>query len=163
MNIHSLSAFTASMPMDWLVLGVFAIIMIVLTLRSGPRIACTFALALPLALFLFQTLSSTVLLSAIVGQFASEPSQSALFGLVFVVSVFLSFRIVGPDIGGGASPVQSILVGLAATAIALVFWLDVPALSTLWHFGSLVQSVFAPMYRLWWMVGGLLMLTFARF
>ncbi len=163
MNVHSLSALSTRMPVDWLVLGVFAIVMIIFTLRGGPRIACTFALALPLALFLLEELLSAVLLGPITAQFTNPHAEAALFGLVFVIALFLSFRIVGPDIGGGASPVQSILVGIAATVIAIVFWLQVPALSSLWHFGPTIQTFFAPAYRLWWVAAGLLVLTFSRF
>lgn len=163
MNASSLIAPLSKIPIDWLVLGTIFIVLVALTLRSGSRVVCSLSLSLPLALFFSQVLPSAFLLGPMSAQFATISAQAALFGLMFLVSLFLSYRIVGPDIGGGASPLQSILVALAGTAIGVVCWLQVPALETFWHVGPLVRSIFAPEYRLWWTVGGLLLLTLARF
>jgi hypothetical protein len=142
--------------MDWILIAVFLIAMIGISLRAGTRIALALALALPVTSMALTALPHTALVSALAGQ------SLVIFVVTFVVFYVLVFRIISPSMGSGASPLEGILAGLAATIIALVFWLEISGLGALWHFGPQVQALFAPAYRLWWLLGSYIALAFAR-
>ena len=91
-----------------------------------------------------------------------EAPAATLFGILFVAFFIITYRIIGSYGMTGAFPVQATLGGIAAAIIVLVFWLQIPALDTLWHFGPQVQAVFAEKYRLLWIIGAFLALAFAR-
>ncbi|HWP61563.1 MAG TPA: hypothetical protein VN495_03095, partial [Candidatus Paceibacterota bacterium] len=84
------------------------------------------------------------------------------FVVLFAIAYVLCNRIIGMNFGAGAAPFSSIAIGFATTAIVVVFWLQVPALSTIWHFGPAVSSVFAAQYAFWWLLGSYVVLAGLR-
>jgi hypothetical protein len=138
-------------PTDWIVVGALAALIALDALRSGSARAIAVAIAAPLALVLSSTLSSAFLFVSIAPQLQSPAAQALTVGVLFVLLFFLIHRLVRSfgELGG---PLQALVAGIAAAAVVLVVWQQVPALQSLWHFGPQVQLVFGATYRFWWML-----------
>lgn len=151
-----------SVSVDWIIIGVFALVVVIVSLRMGTQIAAALAFATPVAVLVYNALPSTAYLSSITSQASAGMPAAAVFVVLFVVFFFITYRVVGSYGMMGAFPVQATLGGLAAAIIVLVFWLQIPALAALWHFGPQVQAVFTEKYRLFWLVAAYLALASAR-
>lgn len=162
MNVDSITAIYASIPTDWMIIGVFAIFAAFDALRSGARRTVQLALALPLAAILVVSLSSATVLGSIVGQFSTPILQAILFFIILAIMYVVIGRIGlswGEETG---QTIQAALTGVAATAVVLVFWLQIPALGALWHFGPQVEVIFGEGYRFFWLIGSYAALAFVR-
>ncbi len=162
-SIYTLTANTLiHWPTDWIIIGAIAVFIALDTLRSGGTRASALALALPVGLFTLDALPRALFIGSVSKQFSTPVLQAVLFGIVFVALYVLIYRIIGFYSTSTGAPIEALLTGLAATAILMVVWLQVPALNSLWHFGSQVQAVFGESYRFWWLAASYLALAFAR-
>ncbi len=160
MGIDAISSTFSGIPIDWIILGVFAVLAAFISLRSGTGHACTLALSLPLAALFTKLLPSAAFVG---GMIPSDPTTEAfLFLGVLVVTCILVSRISASWDGGGGRPIQAALAGVAGTAILVTFWIMTPALDTLWHFGPQIQDLFGESYRFWWLIGSYSVLAFTR-
>lgn len=162
MDFDAIIATLSALPIDWVIIAGFAILASFDVMRAGPGRISALALALPVALLL----TSTFPRAAFLEQVAIQAATSLLSGIVFLIfAVALFFLLRRMDTSYGieyGQPMQSVLAGCAATAILVVVWLEVPALQSLWQFGSDVQTIFGEGYRFWWLIGSYASLAFVR-
>lgn len=161
MDLDRIPDILHAIPLDWILLGVFALVVSFDTMRAGAGRAITLALALPAAMLIFASAAKAVLLGSIIGGFSSPTAQALLFVALAVALYILIARIVSSHSGGG-QPIQSAVAGVALTVVFITIWLQVPALDSIWHFGWQVQGLFAEQYRFWWLICSYLALSFAR-
>ncbi len=162
MDWHALVSVFSNIPLDWVIIAVFAVIMAADALRGGPSRATALALALPLTLLVADALPDARLMGSIAAQLTS-PVISAVFDGILLVIVFICmYRIVDTYGVDSSHPIQALLSGIAIAAIAVVVWLQIPALDSVWHFGPQIQSIFGEVYRFWWLLIAYIALAFAR-
>ena len=162
MNVDSLISLYNAVPTDWMIIGAVAIFAAFDTLRSGARRTCTFAFALPVTYVLIGSVPQTVVLGGIAGQFSTPLLQAILFFIILAV-IYVTVSRIGLSWGGEAGQtIQAALAGVAGTALLVVFWLQIPALSTLYHFGADAQNIFGESYRFFWIIGSYAALAFVR-
>lgn len=162
MNLDSLISLYNAVPTDWMIIGAVAIFAAFDTLRSGARRTCTFAFALPVTYVLIGSVPQAVVLGGIAGQFSTPLLQAILFFIILAV-IYVTVSRIGLSWGGEAGQtIQAALAGVAGTALLVVFWLQIPALSTLYHFGADVQNIFGESYRFFWIIGSYAALAFVR-
>ena len=148
----------SSLPLDAIVIGVFTLVIVIASLKWGTQVAAALAFSAPLAVFTFNAVPHTAYISGFVGAFSAGLAAAGLFCALFVAFWLLAFRVIGSYGMTGAYPMQACLGGIAAATVVLVFWFQIPALDTLWHFGSQVQALFAEGYRLFWLIPAFLTL-----
>ena len=152
----------AFLPADWVIFGLFAIFLAVVNLRAGTRVSSALALALPVAVYVLTTLGSTAVLGGLVTQVSNDTGRIILFAAIFFMLYFLVFRMLGQFMWAGASPLKAIFAALAAGLVGVIFWLQVPALLSVWHPGTLFQTLFGASYRFWWLLLSYAILSIAR-
>ena len=162
MSTASISAFFLHVPTDWIIIGAFAIIVALDTIRSGSNRAVSLTLALPVALFVQESLSHAVLLGAALQQLTVAHADAIVFAVILVAVYLLTHRIIGFYSDSSGAPLSAVIVGVACAIIATLVWLQTPALFSLWNFGPNVQTIFGEAYRFWWLAGAYLALAFAR-
>lgn len=162
MNLAALMSVFSNIPLDWVVIAVFAFIMAADALRGGPSRATALALALPLTLLVAGALPDARLMGGIASQLTS-PLLSVIFDGILLVIVFICmYRITDTYSADSAHPIQALFSGVAVAAIAVVVWLQIPALDSVWHFGPQIQALFGEVYRFWWLLIAYIALAFAR-
>lgn len=162
MGNQFLSALFAHPPMDVIVFLVVAVILFVDSLRSGTGRAAAVALAAPAAYFLNSALAHAAVLSSILSSISGALVHAVLFGAIFVFLVIFFHRIMYSYGGSSSGALQSLLASLAATAVLIVVWLQIPSLATVWHFGAVFQSLFGTLYAFWWIAAAYILLAFVR-
>lgn len=161
MNIASLPISPAHLSIDWIIIGVLAIAIALDAIRSGSARAASLALAAPLTLLLFNALSQAMILGAIVVQFSGTSAQMLLFAAIFIAMFLFVNRIVD-SFSENVGIARAAIAGVAATAVLLEVWLQVPGLQSLWHFGPQIQTMFGEAYRFWWLLIAYAALAFVR-
>jgi hypothetical protein len=149
-------------PIDWIVIVVFALLLSFDALRSGSGRATVLVIALPIAAYLSGLLPQTFVLKGAVAALSTPMLSAALFLVVFGIIYILTYRM---TYNFGAIPgglLFAFLAGISASIVTIVIWLQVPALSALWHFGTQVQSIFGAAYALLWLLAAYLILAFVR-
>lgn len=148
--------------LDYVLIGVFFVLVMFDTFRSGAGRACALAIAFSVASILFSMLPQALFLGAIASQFSSPFLQAILFIIVFVVAYLFVHRI-GVFYGNEAGrPVLAIIAGVATTAAMLAFAVHTPALQALWHFGQPIETIFAKPYQFWIVLASYGGLAFVR-
>ena len=162
MDWHALVSAFSRISLDWIVLAVFAFLVAVDALRSGPSRATALALALPLTLLVAGYMQGASFMSGIVQQLSS-PILNNAFTLILLAILFICmYRITDTFGADSAHPIQTLLTGLAVAAIAAVVWVQIPSLESIWHFGPQAQALFGAAHRFWWLLAGYIALAFAR-
>lgn len=161
MNVHSIGTTFAHLPMDWIIIGLFLVAFCLDALRSGVKRAAAAALAAPLALLIFEQSESTVFISSFVHPSDASIMQAGIFAALFVGLFFLISKMLAVGFSSGAFPLAAILSGIAATALIVLVWLQIPALIALWPFSPWIRSIFGEAYRSWWIIGAYLLLAFS--
>ena len=153
----------SGIPYDWLIFGAMTLVIALDSLRSGIGRASSIALSLPIAGVLYQLLPATVGISSITALSASPAAAAGTFAVVAVATYLLVRRIALEYIESGVGePVQALLAGCAATVVIIVVWLYVPVLEPIWQLSDKVHAIFSESYRLIWLFGAYLALSFAR-
>src|SRR3989344_2874353 len=153
MGLDTITNFFAGIPTDWLIIGSFVLLAAFDAVRAGSRRICLLALALPVTVVLVANLPKAVLLGSIVTQFSTPVLGAVLFFIVLVITYIIIGRI-GLAWGGEAGQtLQAALSGVAIAALAVTFWIQVPVLDSIWHFGPQVQDIFGESYRFFWLLG----------
>ena len=162
MNLDAVMSIFSGIPTDWLIVGVFALLAAFDAVRAGARRICLLALALPATVLLVESLPGTAFLGSIAEQFSTPMLGAILFFIVLVIMYVIVGRI-GISWGGEAGQtLQAALAGVAAAALVVTFWIQVPALDSIWHFGTQVQDIFGESYRFFWLLGSYASLAFVR-
>ncbi len=154
--------FFSNIPLDWVIIGGFALLAALDCVRSGVRRVSQVALAFPLAALLMQSLPQAFILGEAAAQFTTPLMQALLLGFVFAVLYVLIGRV-GISWGSEAGQtIQAALAGVAAAGVVATMWVATPALDSLWHFGPQVQEIFGEAYRFWWLLGAYGALAYIR-
>ena len=156
------AGFFSGIPLDWVVIIVFALIMSADALRGGPSRATALALALPLTLLVASALPDARLMGSIASQLNTPLIAALLHGILLVIVFICMYRITDTYGADSSHPVQAVFSGVAVAAIAVVIWLQIPALDSVWHFGPQIQAIFGEAYRFWWLLVSFVALAFAR-
>lgn len=152
------SAFS-HVPIDWLIVGVFFLIVTADAMRAGAIRAAAISLSFPLSALLYQMIPHTILLSTISSQFSSAIEQALLFAILEVV-VFVCVHQMLSSFNSYASLFSAVVSGLCATIVVLVIWTQMPILQSVWHFDSTIQAIFGASYRFFWIIASYLLLAF---
>ena len=162
MNIDAITGVFSSIPKDWLILGIFALFASFDAVHSGARRICILALSLPATVFLINSLPDSAVLGSIAGQFSTPVLGAVLFFIVLVIMYVIVGRI-GIAFGGEAGQtLQAALAGVALSALVVTFWIQIPPLDYIWHFGTQVQSIFGESHRFLWLLGSYATIAFVR-
>lgn len=156
--MDAISAWFASVPLDWFILAIFGTILTIDALRGSTARAAALGVAIPAAGFLFSFAADT----AFIGSFVSgtEMVQSGIFfGLVIALFVMI-YRMMG--YADNTTPLQALLAGVGATLIAVSVWMAITPLQSLWQFSPSIGLVFSESYRLLWILAGLILVTLSR-
>ena len=156
------ASLTGNWPTDWIILGALAVFIAAECWRSGSNRAASLALALPFSFLAMQALGHAAFLGSILLRSQAPIAEAITFLGLIGLAYFFVHRILGFFSDSSGAPVQSLIAGIATAILLVVFWLQVPALASLWHFGPQVQAVFADQYRFWWMIGAYFALAYAR-
>lgn len=162
MNVDAVISFAENIPVDWMLIGAFMVFSAFDVLRNGVGRLSALSLALPASLLVVSFFPQAAFLGSLTGQLAT-PLLEAIIFLVFCTALYLLVRRMDSSYGSGyGQPLQALLAGCAGAAILIVVWLHVPALASLWQFGSDVTALFGGSYSFWWLIGSYATLAFIR-
>lgn len=162
MHIALFPAWFSHIPIDWIVIVAFAFLIAFDALRSGSGRAAVLALALPISEFIYGLLPQTIFIGKLVTGLTNDYAHAAIFLGIFIVIYILTYRLVDTFASVSRGFILSVLSGIAATIITVVMWLQEPALTSIWHFSPLVQSIFSGAYALPWLILAYVILAFVR-
>jgi len=154
----TLSALSA-IPLDWIVIVAFFIIVSADALRAGSTHASALALSLPISSLLFKLVPQTILIGTLTASFKSEIEQVIIFAIIEVI-LFVCFNQMFFAYDRYTSLFSAAISGLAATIVLVAVWVQVPVLESLWQFGPSVQGIFAASYVLLWFIFAYLALAY---
>src|SRR5437773_2532893 len=129
----------AALPIDWIAIAVFAAIVALESFRAGSNRAAALALALPATLMALSALPKAFLIGPLIQQVSGQVPEALLFGAVLFVVFMLIHKMFGFYGDSSGSFMSALIAGIATAVIAVVVWLQQPALQSLWHFGPQVQ------------------------
>ncbi|KKU27193.1 MAG: hypothetical protein UX39_C0003G0032 [Candidatus Magasanikbacteria bacterium GW2011_GWA2_46_17] len=152
----------SSIPLDWMVIVGFGIILAFIVMRTGISRAVALALSLPVALLIFSELTQARFLAGIGAQLGTPIMKALVFIIPFVVIYYFVHQMIDTYGSGNGAITQALLASIATVVVVVVVWLQVPELQSLWHFGSQIQSIFDEQYRFWWLVCAYSTLAFVR-
>lgn len=162
MDFDAVMNFVESLPLDWVIIAGFAVLLAFDTLRSGAGRVAALAMALPGAMLLASVFPQAAFVGTLSEQLATPLLQGVLF-LIFATALFLLIRRMDPLYGSEAGqPVSALLAAGGGTAILVVVWLQVPALAAVWQFSDSVATVFGNPYAFWWLIGSFATIAFVR-
>jgi hypothetical protein len=159
MDFGSVSSAFSQIPLDWILVVIFFVVIAADALRAGPVRAGAIAISLPLSALLYQMIPQTVLLSSISSQFPKSFEQALLFAILEII-LFVCFNQLLYSFESHSSLLSAVVCGLCATVVVLVVWTQVPVLQSLWHFDSQIVAIFGASYRFFWLIGSYLALAF---
>lgn len=149
----------SQIPIDWMIIGVFFIIVFVDAIRTGSIRAASLAVSFPLTAYLYQMLAQTALFSSVAAQFKTNLEQALIFAILEVV-IFVCLHQMLRSFDTYTSIMSAAVCGLAATMAVLAAWTGVPVLQSIWHFDPLIQTIFGASYRFLWLLAAYLALAF---
>jgi|SRR5665213_218668 len=144
----ALSALSA-IPLDWIVIAAFFIIVSADALRSGSAHASALALSLPITSFLFKLVPQTILIGSLTASFKSEIEQVIIFAIIEAI-LFVCFNQMFLTYDGYTSLFSAAISGLAATIVLVAVWVQVPILESLWRFDPSILGIFGTSYVFLW-------------
>jgi hypothetical protein len=159
MDLQGAASALSGIPLDWIVIGAFFIIVLADALRAGSTRAAALSLSLPIAYFLYQMVSQTALLGSLTAPFSGEIAQAIIFAVIEAV-LFVCCHQMFFSYDRSTSLFSAAIAGFAATAVVLVVWTETPVLQSLWHFGPVVGSIFGASYRFFWLIAAYFALAF---
>jgi uncharacterized protein (DUF697 family) len=162
MDFHAWTSALLHLPMDWVIVGVFAAVVAADAFRSGARRGIALSLSFPIAFLAYGDLAQAAIIANILKTVSFPFEQNAIVVGLLVILFILFSRMVGSSWEGSGGIVSALLTGSAVAIVAIVFWLQLVPLEALWHFGSQVQTVFGAAYRFWWLIAAYAALAFVR-
>lgn len=160
MDIASTTESVTHLPIDAVLLIAVGLLGALDGYQSGASRVASASISLLVAATLLPIASKAAFLASF---FTSLPhGDSIVLGVLFVAGYFLIRRMTESYGYGVSGIVSAILGGLGFAVIVACLWVATPALSSLWPLQSSMQALFAEAYRLYWILGGLAALAFAR-
>lgn len=160
-QLLSVKDFVFGMPMDWVVIGVFAALWTLESLRSNGGRAAALALALPTVLAITTVLPDAFFAGKLISGITSPWAATAVF-LVILAIMFVLVRHMMGESFASSGPLFALIAGCAVTVVTLIVWLNTDALNTLWDFSPQIETIFDGMWTFWWLTGAYAALAFAR-
>lgn len=157
-SLASLSA----LPLDWIIIGVLAVALSLESYRAGGGKAVTLAVAMPIAYVCMLWLGATAGLGGLTQQLTSPLALAGLFFTLFSGLFVLIYRMFFAFDAGSGSIVQSVLTGIATTAIILTFWNVAPGVNTLLPLSEPLKLFAGEQYRFYVLFVSYLTLAIAR-
>jgi hypothetical protein len=162
MDFSSVATILTALPTDWIIIGTCTLLLLVDALRVGSGRIAALALAALVTLLISGYFDKAAFLGSISDALSTPTLQAAVFGVLFVL-LFILLRRINIDYGEeSGQPLHAIIAGVAATAIVVVVWIQVPVLETVWVFGDQVQALFGESNRFWILLTALAALAFSR-
>ena len=158
----ALEPIISKLPMDWVVLALFAVVVTIITLRFGTQYAVAFSLAAPLTIFVYSSLPWLAFVGSYTSQLVIPSLQAAVVGGIMVAMFVLIFRMIPRNLLTGSLPIQAILSGIATAVVLVVALLQLPALQTFLPLSPLIHTIFGPSYNIFWMLAAYAALAFSR-
>ena len=149
-------------PIDWIVILVLVLIVSFDAMRSGSGRAAVVSLSLPISAYLFNLLSHTFVVGPMITSLSNPFVQGGVYLGVFMLTYILAYRATGLLVGVSSGLLFGFLTGIATTIVLLVTWLQVPALSAIWHLTPFLQNIFGAPYAILWLLAAFLILAAAR-
>ncbi|MDB5238470.1 MAG: hypothetical protein JWM46_740 [Candidatus Kaiserbacteria bacterium] len=159
MDLASVTGTFAHISTDWIILVALVLLVTVDALRSGASRAIALSLALPPTYLCAALLSKSAIVGASLASIKGVPYAVILLLLLGVFTVMM--HRISRDYNSASVP-NAILAGLATTALLAVFWMQLPALSALWHFSAPASEIFGSAYALFWLIGSYAALAAVR-
>ena len=157
----ALQPIVEKLPMDWVILALFAVVVTIITLRFGTQYAVAFSLAAPLTIFIYNALPWTAFVGSYTTHLVNPSVQGAVAGGMFVGLGILIFRMMPRNLLTGAFPIQATLAGVGAAVVLVVMLLQFPAITTFLPLSPLIHTIFGPSYNLFWLIAAYLALALA--
>lgn len=159
MDLSSALTIFSKIPIDWMIIGIFFLIVTVDAIRAGCVRAASLAISFPISVYLYQMVSQTILLSTIDAQFKSNLEQALIFAILEVI-VFVCLHQMLYSFDAYTSIMSAVVCGIAATVAVLTVWTNMPLLQAIWAFNPQIQAIFDASYRLLWLLASYLALAF---
>jgi hypothetical protein len=159
MDSGAVTGVISGIPTDWIILGILGVFLVLLAMYSGVVNLLAISLGGLVTSALAPLVASTALLSGLTKE---GQGLSPLVFLGLFVPLFVMMRWMTRDTFEVVGPIQAILAGMATVVIVLVIWQQMPGLSSVWDFGGNIDALFAERFQLWWLLGALLALAFAK-
>lgn len=160
MELPTVTNLLAQLSLDWIILAGLVVLGAFDGYASGAARAATAGFALPIAISIAALMPHAVFLSAIPATIPHLPAIE--IGIAFSIT-YLFVRRITETFGTGVSGILSAaLGGVGFAAVVAAMWIGTEPLSSLWNFGPSIRALFSESYRLYWVVGGLAALAFAR-
>jgi hypothetical protein len=151
-----------SVPIDIFVIGALVAVIGIDAVKHSIGRASALAVAMPLGLFLYSLIPSTLFLGTL-DFLRNSPSAERITLIICIILAYILARRIGLEfVSGAGGLMQGIFAGVAATVVLIVIWLHAPILDSLYHLSDPVRSLFAEPYRLFWLLGSYAILAFAR-
>ena len=148
--------------MDWVSLGLFAVVVTLVTIRWGTQYAVAFSLAAPLTLFIYNALPWTAFIGPYTSRLVNPPVQAIVVVGILVALFVLINRMMPHAATMGSFPIQAILTGLATAIVVVVVVLQFPALGNYIDLSPLIHTIFGPAYNIFWLIAAYISLAIAR-
>lgn len=162
MDVGSITSLFSSVSIsaDWIIAGALALFFTFDALRSGPARVTALALALPLAFLL----SGGIKDAAYMGNFVSNATPAVQTGafIALTFGLFVAFYRIVDSIADSMHLLKALMAGVACAVVLMVVLLQLPDVTLPWTFSDSFNAVFAPAYRLYWLVGAYFALAMAR-
>jgi len=159
MDLSAIYSVFSHVPVEWIVIGAFFLLIVADALRAGSVRAASLALSFPITGMLMQMIAQTALLSTVVGQLKNNIEQVILFAIIEAV-IFVCVHQMLYSFDPYTSLVSSIVCGLAASVVVLVVWVETPALNAIWQFDPNIQAIFGHSFGFFWLIASYLALAF---
>jgi len=145
-------------PFDFLIVFVVWIVFSVIAVQGGRGEILSIVAGAFVALAVYSFAQEAFWLKDMLKPVFEAPRSSAILFVVLVVLGYLAVRQLmlpyGSDLMG--SPMQSAIIGFFSVIVLLALWVALPFTAALWTFGPLFQTIFAPIYTFWWIIGALI-------
>ncbi len=161
-SLFRVPSFLTTLPMDWVLIVAFIIIVTFVALRYGSAHAASWVLALPLAGLFYHEIPNTAFLATFIEKVSTPMYQAIFFGVIFVILFFLIYRMVHSYSAPASGIIEAVACGVGSALVTLVVWVQVPALAFVWHFGPTIQTLFGTPYALFWVLASFALLAFVR-
>ncbi len=162
MDISSITASLFGLSVDFVVIGGLVLLAVIVMMRSGTGHATALALSFPMAALLYSAVPSAYMIGPFLEKMDAPGMDAVVYGLLFVLTVTLIYRIVTcyDSLTGGS--ILGILTGISVTILLIVTWLQIPALSELYQLTPPLPMIFAEQFRLYWTIAALGLLSYVR-
>src|SRR5579859_4360250 len=118
MDFHGAYAALSQIPIDWLIIGVFFVIVFADAIRVGSVRAASLALSFPISALMFQMIPQTFFLSTLSDQFPHNIEQALIFAILEVI-IFVCLHQMLYSFDAYTSLTSAAVCALAATVAVL--------------------------------------------